>query len=87
MERGIIVQISGPVVDVEILEGDLPKLREELTVEIEGSVRVMEVAQHVGRGAVRCIMLSPSEGLARGLAVDIPGHPIQVPVGRAALGQ
>ena len=56
-------------------------------MEIEGSVRVMEVAQHVGRGAVRCIMLSPSEGLARGLAVDIPGHPIQVPVGRAALGR
>ena len=67
MERGIIAQISGPVVDVEILEGELPKLQEELTVEINGAVRVMEVAQHVGRNTVRCIMLSPSEGLARGL--------------------
>ena len=56
LERGIIVQISGPVVDVEIEEGELPKLREELTVEIDGSLRVMEVAQHVGRGTVRCIM-------------------------------
>ncbi|MBD5162567.1 MAG: F0F1 ATP synthase subunit beta [Oscillibacter sp.] len=87
MERGIIVQISGPVVDVEIQEGPLPRLREELTVERDGVLRVMEVAQHVGRGTVRCIMLSPSEGLARGLAVDVPGHTIQVPVGRATLGR
>ena len=87
MERGIIVQISGPVVDVEITEGELPKLREELTVEIDGTVRVMEVAQHVGRGVVRCVMLSPSEGLARGLAVDVPGRTIEVPVGQATLGR
>ncbi len=87
MERGIIVQISGPVVDVEIEEGELPKLQEELTVETGGTLRVMEVAQHVGRNTVRCIMLSPSEGLARGLAVDITGHPIQVPVGPATLGR
>ena len=77
MERGIIVQISGPVVDVEIQDGPLPHLREELTVEKSGEVRVMEVAQHVSRNTVRCIMLSPSEGLARGLAVDIPGRTIQ----------
>ena len=87
MERGIIVRISGPVVDVEIQEGPLPRLREELTVEKNGEVRVMEVAQHVGRNTVRCIMLSPSEGLARGLAVDMPGHTIQVPVGTATLGR
>ena len=87
MERGIIVQISGPVVDVEIQSGPLPRLREELTVEKDGEVRVMETAQHIGRSTVRCIMLSPSEGLARGLAVDIPGHTIQVPVGRATLGR
>lgn len=85
MERGIIVQISGPVVDVEIQEGPLPRLREELTVEKDGAVRVMEVAQHVSRRTVRCIMLSPSEGLARGLAVDVPGRTIQVPVGTATL--
>ncbi len=87
MERGIIVQISGPVIDVEVQEGPLPKLREELTVEKDGITRVMEVAQHVGRSTVRCIMLSPSEGLARGLAVDIPGHTIRVPVGPATLGR
>ena len=79
MERGIIVQISGPVVDVEIISGELPRLREELTVEKEGAVRVMEVAQHIGQNTVRCIMLSPSEGLARGLGYAVkkprPPHP------------
>ena len=87
MERGIIVQISGPVVDVEIQDGALPALREALTVEKDGTVRVMEAAQHIGRNTVRCVMLSPSEGLARGLAVDVPGRTIQVPVGRATLGR
>ena len=87
LERGIIVQISGPVVDVEIVDGDLPRLKEELRVEKDGVYRVMEVAQHLNQDTVRCIMLSPSEGLARGLAVDIPGHTIQVPVGQATLGR
>ena len=80
LEKGIIVQVSGPVVDVEI-QGPLPRLREQLTVEKDGTVRVMEVAQHVGRNTVRCIMLSDSEGLQRGLAVDVTGHNILVPVG------
>ena len=79
LERGIITQISGPVVDVRIESGELPRLREELTVEKDGAHRVMEVAQHLNSTTVRCIMLSPSEGLARGLAVDVPGHTIQVP--------
>ncbi len=87
MERGIIARISGPVVDVEIVKGELPRLREELQVEKDGVYRVMEVAQHLNQDTVRCIMLSPSEGLARGLAVDIPGHTIQVPVGEATLGR
>ncbi len=86
MERGIIAQISGPVVDVEIVSGELPRLREMLTVEKDGEHRVMEVAQHTGGTTVRCIMLSPSEGLSRGLAVDVPGHTIEVPVGKATLG-
>ena len=55
LERGIITQISGPVVDVEIIDGELPRLREELTVEKNGEERVMEVAQHmdqIGRAHV-----------------------------------
>ena len=87
LERAIITQISGPVIDVEIVEGELPRLREMLTVEKDGAYRVMEVAQHLDSKTVRCIMLSPSEGLARGLAVDIPGRTIQVPVGVNTLGR
>ena len=75
------------MVDVEIQSGELPRLREELTVEKDGGLRVMEVAQHVGKSTVRCIMLSPSEGLARGLAVDVPDKTIEVPVGTATLGR
>jgi len=58
-----------------------------LTVEKKGVVRVMEVSQHMSRNTVRCVMLSPSEGLARGLAVDVPGKTIEVPVGQATLGR
>ena len=52
LERGIIVQISGPVVDVEIVSGTLPKLREKLTVELKGELRVMEVSQHLSSDTV-----------------------------------
>ena len=81
------MRVSGPVVDVEIQEGPLPRLREALTVEKDGQIRVMEVAQHLGADLVRCVMLSASEGLARGLAVEVPGRTIQVPVGTATLGR
>ena len=87
MKIGTIVQISGPVVDVEFQAGHLPHIRESLTVKKDGAVRVMEVAQHVGDSTVRCVMLAGSEGLARGMKVEAPGHPIQVPVGAATLGR
>ena len=87
MTTGTIIQISGPVVDVQFPVGQLPKMREALTVELDGQKRVMEVAQHMNGGATRCIMLSGSEGLSRGMAVQAPGHPIQVPVGEATLGR
>ena len=60
LKTGTIVQISGPVVDVEFQAGHLPKMKEALTVERDGVERVMEVAQHVGENTVRCIMLSGS---------------------------
>ena len=87
MTTGTIIQISGPVVDVQFPVGQLPKMREALTVELDGQKRVMEVAQHMDGGAARCIMLSGSEELSRGMAVQAPGHPIQVPVGEATLGR
>ncbi|MBS5281072.1 MAG: F0F1 ATP synthase subunit beta, partial [Butyricicoccus pullicaecorum] len=61
--KGIIVQVLGPIVDVMFDDGKLPEINEALTVTLDGSRQVMEVAQHVGGDTVRCIMLSPSEGL------------------------
>ena len=87
MKKGSIVQVSGPVVDVAFSAGELPGIREELTVAAEGGRRVMEVAQHVDSETVRCVMLAGSDGLARGMEVEAPGHPIQVPVGEATLGR
>ncbi len=87
MTKGKIIAVSGPVIDVAFEKGSLPAIREELRVETEGFVRVMEVAQHVDEITVRCIMLSDSEGLCRGLEVEAPGHGIRVPVGPETLGR
>ena len=87
MKKGSIVQVSGPVVDVTFPAGELPGIREALTAETDSGRRVMEVAQHVDSETVRCVMLSGSEGLARGMEVEAPGHSIQVPVGEATLGR
>ena len=87
MKKGSIVQVSGPVVDVTFPAGELPGIREALTAETDSGRRVMEVAQHVDSETVRCVMLSGSEGLARGMEVKAPGHSIQVPVGEATLGR
>ena len=87
MSIGTIIQISGPVIDVEFETGQLPKIKEALWVAVDGKRRVMEVAQHIGNRAVRCIMLSESEGLARGMSVTADGNGIQVPVGACTLGR
>ena len=86
-KQGTIVQVMGPVVDVAFDGGALPELKEALEVELDGRREVMEVAQHVGGDTVRCIMLSPSEGLGRGMAVTATGAPISVPVGEGVLGR
>ena len=87
MSTGKIVQISGSVIDVAFEKGKIPKIREALKVSLNGKTCVMEVAQHTGNGVVRCIMLSESEGLCRGMDVVADGNNIRVPVGRATLGR
>ena len=87
MKIGTITQVSGPVVDVEFEAGHLPKIKEALSVELNGQTRVMEVAQHMSERVVRCIMLAGSEGLARGMKVTAPGKTIEVPVGEQTLGR
>lgn len=86
MNTGKIVQIMGPVVDVQF-EGELPKLKDALEVTVDGKKLVMEVAQHIGSGMVRCIMLAASEGLYKDLEVTATGRSITVPVGRKCLGR
>ena len=85
--KGVIAQVLGPVVDVQFDEGSLPQINEELAVEKDGERRVMEVAREIGHGAVRCILLSPGEGLGRGDEVIATGHTIETPVGEATLGR
>lgn len=87
MDNGKIVEISGPVVDVEFPKGALPKINEALRVKLGEEVRVMEVASHIGDNTVRCIMLGPSENLGRGMKVIRDGKAISVPVGEATLGR
>lgn len=87
LPKGEISGVNGPVVDVAFQKDSLPRIREALFVVINGKKRVMEVAQHIGGGLVRCIMLGPAEGLYRGLEVCSTGSPISVPVGDAVLGR
>lgn len=87
MNKGKIVQIMGPVVDVEFQEQDLPSIKDALTVELNGKKVVMEVAQHIGNHTVRCIMLASSDGLCKDMEVTATGQGISVPVGKETLGR
>jgi F-type H+-transporting ATPase subunit beta len=87
LKNGKIVQVMGPVVDVEFPDNDLPYIKDALEVDNHGVRCVMEVSQHVGNNTVRCIMLSASEGLSRGMEVVATGSGISVPVGNQTLGR
>ena len=89
---GKVVQVLGPVVDVEFPEGKLPSLFNALKVTNEAISSnpynlILEVSQHLGNNTVRTISMDSTEGLARGLPVKDTGAPIQAPVGRECLGR
>ncbi|MFV0415919.1 MAG: F0F1 ATP synthase subunit beta [Chthoniobacterales bacterium] len=90
---GTIVQVIGPVVDVEFntTNGSLPKIYDALEIDLEnseqGSTLVLEVQQHLGENWVRAIAMTTTEGLKRGAQVRATGAPISVPVGEAVLGR
>lgn len=86
---GKIVQIIGPVVDVEFLEGEnIPAVYNALTVQgPEQKIITLEVAKHLGSGRIRAISLASTDGLIRGMDVVDTGHPISVPVGKEVLGR
>ena len=87
MKQGKIVQVQGPVVDVEFTGSDIPQIREALEVDNHGERCVMEVSQHIGKNTVKCILLTASEGLCRDMPVTATGKSIQVPVGEKTLGR
>ena len=87
MKTGKIVQVMGPVVDVEFEDEELPAIRDALEVLNGDKKCVMEVAQHIGNNTVRCIMLASSEGLCRDMEVTATGSGIKTPVGEQTLGR
>ena len=87
MNKGKIIQVMGPVVDVAFEDGNLPHIQDALTVMNNGKRCVMEVAQHIGGDVVRCIMLAASEGLCKDMEVVATGKGIAVPVGEKTLGR
>ena len=83
---GKVVQVVGPVVDVKFDEDKIPALLNALYLENNKSV-VMEVSNHIGGGRVRCVSLSPTEGIVRGMNVVDTGSPLKVKVGKEVLGR
>ncbi|MDD6154188.1 MAG: F0F1 ATP synthase subunit beta [Eubacteriales bacterium] len=93
MNKGRIHEIIGPVVDIKFSPEELPELMNAIKIPLGSKERgddreiVVEVAQHKGDDEVRCISLSSTDGLARGMAAYDTGAPIEVPVGRGVLGR
>ena len=87
IKKGKIVQVSGPVVDVEFDFDYLPCIKDALYVINNKKKCIMEVSQHIGNSTVRCIMLTASEGLCKDMEVYSTGQGITVPVGEKTLGR
>ena len=88
MNKGRIDQIIGPVIDIKFNEDEMPELLNAVTIKTkEGGTIVTEVAQHKGDDVARCIALSSTDGLRRGMEAEDTGAPIKVPVGKEVLGR
>ncbi len=84
---GTVVQIIGPVLDIRFEAGSLPRLLDAVEIVNNGKRLIAEVAQHIGDDTVRCIAMSSTDGLVRGIEAVDTGSPITVPVGRETLGR
>ena len=84
---GTVIQIVGPVLDIRFPDGQLPKLNTAVEVPHGDRTLVAEVAQHIGDNVVRCVSMSSTDGLQRGMEAVDTGSPITVPVGDACLGR
>ena len=95
MNEGKVVQVIGPIIDVEFAQGKLPNIYNAVNVQGEYTMSgekykidlVAEVATHTGDNVVRCIAMSSTDGISRGMKAVDTGEPIRVPVGAGALGR
>lgn len=87
MPAGTVVQVIGPVVDVQFTESNLPELHHALTIKMDDHKITLEVEEHLGHGTVRCIAMESTRGLARGTPVQDTGSALRIPVGEECLGR
>ena len=85
--KGRVVQVMGPVVDIEFPSGDLPEIYDAVEIPRQDGKLVVEVQQHLGHEWVRCVAMDATDGLRRGMEAINTGKPISVPVGTATLGR
>lgn len=84
---GKIAQIIGAVVDIRFENENLPKIYEAIVIKHKDIEVICEVAQHIGDNVVRCVAMSSTDGLVRGMEAIATGNPIQAPVGQEVLGR
>ena len=84
---GKVIQVIGPVLDIQFKDGELPDLLNAIEIDNHGEKLVVEVAQHTGDNVVRCIAMNSTDGLVRGTEAVDTGEPIKVPVGDQCLGR
>ena len=87
MNKGRIHQIIGPVIDIKFKEDEMPELLNAVNIKFNDKIIVTEVAQHIGDDVARCVALSSTDGLRRGMEAVDTGAPIKVPVGKDVLGR
>ncbi len=87
MAKGKVAQIIGTVVDIEFPQEQLPAIYNAIEINQDGNKIVLEAQYHIGNNYVRCLALSPTDGLERGIEALDTGAPVKVPVGRATLGR
>ena len=88
MAEGKIIQVIGPTVDIAFPAGEIPAIYNAISiVQLDGTILIVEVAQHIGNDMVRCIGMGSTDGLVRGMKCIDLGAPISVPVGEQVLGR
>ncbi len=87
MNKGTIHQIIGPVIDIRFHPDEMPELLNAIAIPVDGKNIVAEVHQHIVDDEARCVALSSTDGLSRGMEAIDTGEPIKVPVGKEVLGE